>query len=401
MQKKCLSYAIVLATDLLKRCEVHLEAMTMKLRLPGFVLPIGMILAIGCGARSTLDSPADETTDSTGGSAGSLGKGGQAGTPGTGGQAGTPGTGGQLTIPSVGGSKTGGATGGTGGEPNTGGAGGVYYITGGTGGGYGPGGSPSSGGGKAGSGAGGKAGAGGGYSVVDGGPSGKGGAFSTPDAMIDTRRIDSGPPETGGSFGIDSGTCIGLGSNEEMIDDLNDANASIASINGRVGNWFVGNDGSTGASITSFTPNNSGDACRKYTSYLKGYGFSDWGVDFGFGLGSPYNASDYTGISFWAKVDNGTNTVLRVAFPDKDTYQIGGVCESNVTGPTACYKHFGARITLTTEWKKYTVTFTQISQEGWSVPGTNFDPASLYEVLFQIPVNATFGIWIDDVAFTL
>jgi len=29
-----------------------------------------------------------------------------------------------------------------------------------------------------------------------------------------------------------------------------------------------------------------------------------------------------------------------------------------------------------------------------------FEPNSLYEVDFQIPVNATFGLWIDDVAFT-
>jgi len=39
--------------------------------------------------------------------------------------------------------------------------------------------------------------------------------------------------------------------------------------------------------------------------------------------------------------------------------------------------------------------------DGWGHAGTAFDPASLYEVLFQINVNATFGIWIDDVAFTM
>jgi hypothetical protein len=58
-------------------------------------------------------------------------------------------------------------------------------------------------------------------------------------------------------------------------------------------------------------------------------------------------------------------------------------------------------VTLTTTWTKYTVSFSQLLQQGWGHAGTAFDPASIYEVQFQIPVNATFGIWIDDVAFTM
>jgi hypothetical protein len=40
------------------------------------------------------------------------------------------------------------------------------------------------------------------------------------------------------------------------------------------------------------------------------------------------------------------------------------------------------------------------AQDGWGLQGKMFEPNSLYEVDFQIPVNATFGLWIDDVAFT-
>ena len=47
------------------------------------------------------------------------------------------------------------------------------------------------------------------------------------------------------------------------------------------------------------------------------------------------------------------------------------------------------------------MTFKDLTQDGWGLRATAFDPASLFEVLFEISKNATFGIWIDDVAFTM
>jgi hypothetical protein len=123
------------------------------------------------------------------------------------------------------------------------------------------------------------------------------------------------------------------------------------------------------------------------------------GPVFSFGLGSPYNASAYTGISFWAKIDSGTSPGLRVAFPDKDTQPEGALCQAGVPGPNFCYDHYGKRLTLTTEWTKYPIYFDEVKQEGWGRQGAAFDPATLYQVQFQISVNAKFGIWIDDVAF--
>ena len=410
--------------------------MTMKSGLPNLVLPIGMLLAMGCGARSTLDSPADETTDSTGGSGGNLGSGGYP-------------IDGILPSGTGGKQSTGGSTGGTGGYRVTGGAGGYYaggggyYAGGGRSGGaggnvggqagFGPGGSPPSGGGTMSTGGlrtggmmntGGRAGGDGGSAVCaptsrcDGSAGGGSGVIGR-DSGADVQEAGrdgiagaDGTPATGGTVGTDGAietggsTCPGLASNEEMIDDLNDGNRFIPSLSGRVGSWTDSDDGTPGGTmfpdpVNNFTPTDTGDTCRKYAAYVKGGGFSDWGADFWFGLGSPYNASKYTGISFWAKVDSGTSAVLHVAFPDKDTYPDGGICKTNVTGPTACFDHYGSRPTLTTDWKKYTVSFSQISQDGWGLQGTKFDPSSLYEVLFQIPVNATFSIWIDDVAFTM
>ncbi|MGA7741288.1 MAG: hypothetical protein WBP56_15535 [Polyangia bacterium] len=212
---------------------------------------------------------------------------------------------------------------------------------------------------------------------------------------------------TGGSaIGSSGGSCPGLDPlHEELIDNMNDGSRYIPQINGRAGAWSDSDDSTPGSSMFPdpagpFTMTWTGDPCRQYAAYVYGGPFVDWGADFWFGLGSPYNASAYTGIDFWAKIDAGTTSVLRVAFPDKDTDPDGGLCQTNVTGPTQCYDHYGARITLTTTWTKYTVPFSSLSQDGWGRPGLAFDPSTLYEVLFQIPVDARFGVWIDDVAFT-
>ncbi len=41
-----------------------------------------------------------------------------------------------------------------------------------------------------------------------------------------------------------------------------------------------------------------------------------------------------------------------------------------------------------------------LKQRGWGRPGTAFDPATLYRVELDFDVNATFAVWVDDVAFT-
>jgi hypothetical protein len=429
----------------------------MKATLPRLVLPFATILAMGCGARSELDPAADESGGATGGG-GNLGSGGHLGTGGTlGGRGGTQVTGG----------GGGGSGGGYGGYHYTGGTGGTNTggIVGNTGGqaGRGPGGSSPSGGGTMSSGgmmktggtmssggnlntggmtnAGGKTNAGGsmggiggfvdggstsaggktntggsiggagGFRIADAGPDGKGGAFS-PDANVDNRLADGRPPEVGSSTRFDGAledsgsTCVGLASNEELIDDLNDGNRFIPAVNGRVGAWTDSDDGTPGGTMVpdpanAFTPTDTGDVCRKYAAYVKGTGFTSSGASFWFGLGSPYNASKYTGISFWAKIDSGSTAVIRVAFPDKDTFPDGGICSTSGVGPTGCWDHYMSRITLTNDWRKHTVYFSELSQDSWGLLATQFDPTSLYEVLFQISVNATFGIWIDDVAFTM
>jgi hypothetical protein len=206
---------------------------------------------------------------------------------------------------------------------------------------------------------------------------------------------------TGGTAG--TGGCLGLAPNEELIDDLNDGDRYIPSIKGRVGAWKANHDGSPNAKMYpdgDFVPTQTGDACRKYAAYVYGGGYVDWGSDFLFGLGAPYDASKYTGITFWAKVDPGTLSVVRVTFPDKDTDPAGNLCsDTSTAGTNACYNHYGKRLTLSSTWMKYTVSFSDLTQGSWGRQAP-FDPATIYEVQFQIQAGSNFGIWVDDVAFT-
>jgi hypothetical protein len=406
----------------------------------------GFVAIAACQARTPLDSmDEDELYPPTGGSGGD-------GYPGTGGTGGLANTGGSVHVGGsgghTGGSMTGGSTqkgGQTGGSIPTGGSGyGGSIVSGGRGGNVGgfltggstqnggqttggntqkggqTGGTPPTGGsgyggsifsGGAGGGAGGTAGSAG----KDGGFGGSAGGSKTDggrdviEIKLDARPTGGAPGSggaiaTGGTGG--SVACEGLASNEELIDDLNDGDHSIPRLNGRLGAWEDGNDGTPGGEMSpdpknTFVPNNTGDPCRKYAVYVKGTGFTDNGAWFWVGLGAPYDASRYTGISFWAKVDPGTTPSLTVSFPDKDTSPDAGICKPNGNGPNQCYDHYHVVARFTSTWTKYTISFKDLYQGGWGMQGTAFDPASLYQILFKISENATFGVWIDDIAFTM
>ena len=214
---------------------------------------------------------------------------------------------------------------------------------------------------------------------------------------------------TGGAGGTIGGTtCPGLAPNEELIDDMNDGDRFIPQVNGRAGAWKDEGDATSSSTMFPdpagpFTMTNTGDACRKYAAYVYGGPFVDGNPLFYFGIGGPYDASKYDGISFWAKIDSGSSAGLRVAFPDKDTQPDGGLCQAS-GGANQCYDHYGYRIPapgLTTQWAKYTVSFNSLTTDGWGRAGAGFDRSTIYEVQFQLPGNATFGVWVDDVALVI
>jgi endoglucanase len=81
--------------------------------------------------------------------------------------------------------------------------------------------------------------------------------------------------------------------------------------------------------------------------------------------------------------------------PDNQTDPEGKICKE-------CFNDFGLDLSLTEQWQEFTIPFTsmkQIKTWGSKFPGIN--PAQLYGMQFQVnEPNATFDVWVDDIAFT-
>lgn len=188
-----------------------------------------------------------------------------------------------------------------------------------------------------------------------------------------------------------------------MVDDMEDGDTAILEAGSRKGYWYTYNDETTGATQTpspfAMTLLTTPRETSKYAASTKGSGFTVWGSGMGFDLNasgttkSGYDASSATGISFWAMAATGSDTALRVNLQDKNTAPEGGVC-------TKCNDHFGANVTLTTEWKQYTFTWKDLTQQSFGDPQPGIDAKALYAIQFQMGAKATYEYFIDDIAFT-
>ena len=182
----------------------------------------------------------------------------------------------------------------------------------------------------------------------------------------------------------------------ELVDDLEDGDAAIPEIAGRQGNWITYNDGTgtqTPPPSVLFTPDSPG-LDSSYAARTFGSGFTSWGATLAVELNrdsttkATYDASDYIGVSFWARAA-GTLPV-RFMVSDINTDSDGNVCSN-------CFDHFGADITLDTTWQRYVLTWWQLDQQGWGDQFAGLDIEHIFGLHFQTPPNQSFDVWVDDV----
>lgn len=190
------------------------------------------------------------------------------------------------------------------------------------------------------------------------------------------------------------------------VDDAEDDNNQILVQKGRKGFWytFVDKAGTTltPPAGTKFIMSPGGPKDSQHAARMMGK-VSGSGDPLFAGMGfsltdpkGPYNATEYTGVSFYAKVGAGSTKTVRLKVPDVDTDPAGKKC-------TECFNDFGADLALTDQWKKYTVPFATMKQmEGWGSPNpATIDKSAIYGLQWQVTAQgAAFDVSVDDVQFT-
>ncbi len=204
---------------------------------------------------------------------------------------------------------------------------------------------------------------------------------------------------TGAYLNADEAAAEKLGSCPDgLIEDMNDGDTQIIKIDGRSGYWFTFKDpeGSTITPQDKLLVPGGHDANSK--NYAKGSGkMATTGPAIYAGLGfnltdpkSPYDASKYKGIAFWAK---GPGTI-RFKTPDINTEPSGDRC-------TDCYNDFGVDIYLSKEWTRYTVPFEKMTQQpGWGDPAPGVASDAIFAIQWQYSTKgAEYELSIGDVEF--
>ncbi len=190
------------------------------------------------------------------------------------------------------------------------------------------------------------------------------------------------------------------------IDDAEDNNNQVIVQKGRKGFWytFVDKAGSTLSppAGTKFLMSPGGSKASTRAARMIGK-VSSAGDPLFAGMGfslmdpkGPYDATEYSGVSFYAKVGAGSVKAVRLKVPDMNTDPAGKKC-------TECFNDFGADLTLTEKWQKYTIPFATMKQmEGWGSPQpAAIDKSKLFGLQWQVAQQgAAYDVWIDDVQFT-
>ena len=182
------------------------------------------------------------------------------------------------------------------------------------------------------------------------------------------------------------------------IEDAEDGDNRILVREGRGGYWFTSIDsaGSTIEPVGTFTMSQPGRAGSAYAAHMHGLmagsGDSVYAI---MGLGfenpqGPYDASHYSGVSFWAKGPAHVRFEVSDAYTDPG----GGKCAD-------CYNHFGVELEFTAEWQRYTIPFEWLTQrQGWGDPRPAVTTTEIFGLLWQFGTPARdYDVWVDDVSF--
>ncbi|HEX3776334.1 MAG TPA: hypothetical protein VHV51_17800 [Polyangiaceae bacterium] len=215
----------------------------------------------------------------------------------------------------------------------------------------------------------------------------------------------------------------------DVIDNMEDGMSKFktASLMTAAGYWDLskGADmgtvlGLTGAATdtTTIAPVDGGANGTMKSMHFMGSNLTAWGAALAAELanGCPFDASKYGGITFYAKgtstVFEGTNKLLvLVGNPEYIPTENGGFCnDTAVPADPACYARHRVTISLTADWTKYTINWSDLQPPSYYTTGHAFGPDRIRDIVFNASgpsdvtgmppgTPATFDVYVDELAF--
>lgn len=188
---------------------------------------------------------------------------------------------------------------------------------------------------------------------------------------------------------------------ENLIDDLEDGDAVIYELGGRIGLWYAYDDGSAGTSNPQaggdFHTTVGGPNGSEYSAIIVGNGFTTWGAGMGFDINNSgglikhtFDASAFTGIAFQAR---GSGSVkFKVQTEAIVPTSEGGTCNAGASCNDA---HF-VTIELTPAWQQHVVSFASLAQGGWGQAAA-WNPATVVGLQWEVGASTNYEVAIDDV----
>jgi len=255
----------------------------------------------------------------------------------------------------------------------------------------------------------------------DVGPS-QDGAADAPAA--DASIADAAEAGGGNPFVAPDGAAIAL----ELIDDMEGNSPSTGWLDGVHvnGTWYAFDDMSAGGVLT---PQLSGGASALISALSATHvtyngivshraaqvsanaGFVVYGAGMGFNVKlvtstpTPFNASAYQGVLFWARATGASPVGVRFNIFDTNTASIasGGACDGGAcSGPWGVEFGKESVAALTPDWQVYAVYFSELARPAYAQPvGFQFDPTHMIGCQVQLPEATAGDLWIDDIYFIL
>ncbi|HET9958139.1 MAG TPA: hypothetical protein VFQ61_26770 [Polyangiaceae bacterium] len=178
-----------------------------------------------------------------------------------------------------------------------------------------------------------------------------------------------------------------------LIDDFEDGNADVLPYEGRRGFWSWVQDSDFPRRSPELVPVLRPDPSQgnRFALHVQGKRLLDWGASIEFTFTpSCYDARVYRGLSFQARGPGRIYVALREVsvIPPSG----GGTCKDD------CHNPHVHKVDLDGTWKRYTVSFSELTQRGYGHRG--LDPSQLNSVAFFVRSEDTpYDVWIDDVTF--